>query len=171
MPIDGYWETASQGIYIAASTFRYQPVFYGTPIAEKHRFVSMAILVKNQRSAQEPSIYYDFHYINLIDSLGRRYAAPSTVMHLATPILGTTLSPGQYYSGQMIFDIPNDAVPAQLECNFANIDEYQSRFQQNLELRILPDYSSSVGTIPTRATTSVLIGIQFIDNTIHISSV
>jgi len=138
MPTDGYWETASQGIYIAASTFRYQATFYDTPIAEKYRFVSMAILVKNQRTAQEPAVYYDYRYINLIDTLGRRYAAASTAMHLETPILGTTLKPGELYGGQIIFAIPDDAVPAQIECNFANLDTYQSRFQQNLELRVWP---------------------------------
>ncbi len=138
MPTAGYWETSSQGIYIAASTFRYQETFYATPIAEKHRFVSMAILVKNQRTAQEPAVYYDYRYINLIDTLGRRYAAVSTAIHLATPILGTTLNPAELYSGQIIFAIPDDAVPAQIECNFANLDTYQSRFQQNLELRVWP---------------------------------
>ena len=138
MPVDGYWEHSSQGIYVATSTFRYQPTFYGTPIAEKHRFVSMAILVKNQRTSTEPSVYYDYRYINLIDTLGRRHAGPSTVMHLATPILGTTLAPGQFYSGQMIFDIPEDAIPAQLECSFANLDANQSRFQQTVELRVWP---------------------------------
>jgi len=138
MPTDGYWEQSTQGIYVATSTFRYQPTFYDTAIADKHRFVSMAILVKNQRASTEPSVYYDYRYINLIDTLGRRYAGTATVMHLATPILGTTLSPGQFYSGQMIFAIPDDAIPAQLECNFANLDTDQSRFQQSIELRVWP---------------------------------
>jgi hypothetical protein len=138
MPVDGYWEHSAQGVYVATSTFRYQTTFYDTPIAEKHRFVSMAILVKNQRAWTQPSIYYDYRYINLIDTLGRRYAGTATVMHLATPILGTTLKPGQFYSGQMIFDIPEDAIPAQLECNFANLDTDQSRFQQTVELRVWP---------------------------------
>jgi hypothetical protein len=138
MPTDGYWEAASKGIYIAAGTFRYQETFYETPIAEKHRFVSMAILVKNQRTAQEPAVYYDYRYINLIDTLGRRYAAAPTAMYLKTPILGTTLNPGELYSGQMIFAIPDDAIPAQIKCNFANLDTDQSRFQQNLELRVWP---------------------------------
>lgn len=138
MPVDGYWEHSAQGIYIAASTFRYQKLFYDTPIADKHRFVSMAILVKNQRKWPEAGVYYDYRYINLIDTLGRRYAATTTVMYLATPILGTTLNPGQFYGGQMIFDIPDDAIPAQLECNFANLDTNQSRFQQTIELRVWP---------------------------------
>jgi hypothetical protein len=138
MPVDGYWEHSAQGIYVATSTFRYQLTFYGTPIADDHRFVSMAILVKNQRASTEPGVYYDYRYINLVDTLGRRYAGTSTVMHLATPILGTTLNPGQFYSGQMIFDIPKDAIPAQIECNFANLDAYQSRFQQSIELRVWP---------------------------------
>jgi len=138
MPIDGYWEHSEQGIYVATSTIRYQPTFYDTPIPAKYRFVSMAILVKNQRASTEPSIYYDFRYINLIDTLGRRYAGPETVIHLATPILDTRLAPGQFYSGQMIFAIPEDAIPAQLECSFANLDTYQSRFQQSIELRVWP---------------------------------
>jgi hypothetical protein len=138
MPVDGYWEHSAQGIYVAASTFRYQKLFYDTPIADKRRFVSMAILVKNQRKWPEAGIYYDYRYINLIDTLGRRYAATTTVMYLATPILGTTLYPGQLYGGQMIFDIPDDAIPAQLECNFANLDTNQSRFQQTIELRVWP---------------------------------
>jgi len=138
MPVDGYWEQSKQGIYVATSTFRYQSTFYNTPIAEKHRFVSMAILVKNQRTSTEPGVYYDYRYINLIDTLGRRYAGTTTVMHIATPILGTTLNPGQFYSGQMIFDIPEDAIPAQIECNFANLDTDQTRFQQSIELRVWP---------------------------------
>ncbi len=138
MPVDGYWEQSKQGIYVATSTFRYQSTFYNTPIAEKHRFVSMAILVKNQRASTESGVYYDYRYINLIDTLGRRYAGTTTVMHIATPILGTTLNPGQFYSGQMIFDIPEDAIPAQIECNFANLDTDQSRFQQSIELRVWP---------------------------------
>lgn len=138
MPVDGYWDHSSQGIYVATSTFRYKNTFYATPIDAKHRFVSMAILVKNQRSSDESSVYYDYHYIYLIDTLGRRYAAASSAMHLATPIIGTTLNPGQLYSGQMIFDIPDDAIPAQIECNFANLDTFQSPFQQSIELRVWP---------------------------------
>ena len=138
MPVDGYWEHSAQGIYVAASTFRYQKKFYNTPIATNHRFVSMAILVKNQRELSGFGVYYDYRYINLIDTLGRRYAATTTVMHLATPILGTSLNPGQLYGGQMIFDIPEDAIPAQLECSFANLDSNQSRFQQTIELRVWP---------------------------------
>jgi hypothetical protein len=98
----------------------------------------MSVLVRNQRPADGAPIYYDFSYIFLKDLEGRRYQTSVLAHKLALPVRATTLKPGESAVGQLIYEIPIDTAPAQLEMNFANMDEWVSRWETTFELRTWP---------------------------------
>lgn len=138
MPNQGYWESSQLDVYLAMTDPLYLSVFYDKPAKTGFRFVTMSVLVRNQRSPNGTPFYYDFSYIFLKDLEGRRYETSVLAHKLALPVRGTILKPGESAVGQLIYEIPIDTAPAQLEMNFANMDEWISRWETTFELRTRP---------------------------------
>jgi hypothetical protein len=138
MPNQGYWESSQTDVYLAMTSPLYLSVFYDKPAKPGYRFITMSVLVRNQRPADGAPIYYDFSYIFLKDLEGRRYQTSVLAHKLALPVRATTLKPGESAVGQLIYEIPIDTAPAQLEMNFANMDEWVSRWETTFELRTWP---------------------------------
>lgn len=138
MPHHGYWESSQPDVYMAMVAPLYSPVFYDKVAKPGFRYITMSVLVRNQRPEGGAPIYYDFSYIFLKDLQGRRYATSILAHKLDTPIHSTTLKPGESAVGQLIYEIPIDTAPAQLEMNFANMDEWVSRWETTFELRTWP---------------------------------
>lgn len=138
MPRGGYWSTSNKGIYLATSTIEYHDEFWSVKAPRGYRFVSMTVLIKNQRNSNEAPVYLDYSYLALTDHIGVRSIAHPLAQRLTTPIQPAVVKPGEYVVGQIIFLMSTRTVPAQLEINLANLDENVSRFTQYIELRSHP---------------------------------
>lgn len=134
----GYWQTSSQGIQIAVSSFTYHEHFYSVLAKPYMKYVAFTLQVRNTRDSNDAAAYTDYSYIGLIDTDGNRYSASPMLKYLATPFVPTTVSPGGVVTGQLLFEVPYTTAPAQIEINIANLDSNVSRFGQTVELRIPP---------------------------------
>lgn len=138
MPQFGYWSTSNNGIYVATSTIRYQDEFWSIKAPKGYRFVSMTVLLRNERDRNADHIYIDYSYLSLIDHIGNRLLAYELSQQLDKPIQPVVIKPGETYVGQIIFLISDHTIPSQLEINIANLDAGISRFTQYIELRTPP---------------------------------
>jgi Domain of unknown function (DUF4352) len=136
MPQTGYWQSTSDGVYIATSSFGYLDYFYTVWAGKGQKYVTLTLLVKNARTQDQAPVYLDYSYVGLIDSDGMRYAPSEMTKYLATPFTPTTITPGSSVAGQLVFVVPTHAAPAQVEIQLANMDQYISRFVQVIELRV-----------------------------------
>ena len=137
MPI-GYWQTTSHDIQSAVSSFTYHDHFYSVRASQNMKYVAFTLQIKNMRNDNGAAVYVDYSYIGLIDIDGNRYNASPMLKYLATPFVPATVKPGTTFVGQLIFEIPYDTAPAQIELNMANLDSNVSRFDQTIELRVPP---------------------------------
>jgi hypothetical protein len=138
MPKFGYWSTSKDGIYVATSTIMYHDEFWSVKAPPGYRFVSMTVLIRNDRDKGGAPVYLDYSYLSLIDHIGTRVLAHELAQRLTTPIQPMVVTPGTAQVGQIIFLMSPRTVPAQLEINFANLDQSVSRFTQYIELRSYP---------------------------------
>jgi len=136
MPKTGYWQSASDGVYVATSSFGYLDYFYTVKAGKGQKYVTLTVLVKNERQEDQAPVYLDYSYIGLLDSDGMRYTPSEMTKYLATPFSPTTIAPGNSVAGQLVFVVPTHAAPAQLEIQLANMDQFISRFVQVIELRV-----------------------------------
>lgn len=135
-PASGYWHNASERIYVATSSFVYLDYFYVVWAGKGQKYITMTLLVKNERDVSQAPIYLDHSYVGLIDTDGVRYESSDMTKYLTTPFGPTTIYPGEQVAGQLIFVVPNHVAPAQIEIQLANLDQYTSRFVQVIELRV-----------------------------------
>jgi hypothetical protein len=138
MPQSGYWDSTRNDIYVATSTIIYLDEFWSVRAPDGYRFVSLTVLINNRRQAGLAPVYLDYAYTALIDNTGVRVPAHPLTQRLALPILPGTVAPQTAHAGQLIFLIPDDHTPAQLEINWANLDQFVSRDRQYIELRTYP---------------------------------
>ena len=138
MPQFGYWSTSKDGIYVATSTIEYHDEFWSVKAPPGYRFVSMTVMIRNDRESSGAPVYLDYSYLALIDHIGVRMLSHELAQRLTTPIQPAVVKPGMTYAGQVIFLMSPRTVPAQLEINFANLDQSMSRFTQYIELRSYP---------------------------------
>lgn len=134
----GYWQTSSQGIQIAVSSFTYHEYFYSVLAKPYMKYVAFTLQVNNMRPSNQAAAYLDYSYIGLVDMEGNRYSASPMLKYLATPFVPITVNPGTAVAGQLIFEVPYDTAPAQIEINIANLDGAVSRFGQTIEIRVPP---------------------------------
>lgn len=135
-PTVGYWQNSSDRIYVASSSFVYLDYFYVVWAGKGQKYIAVTVLVKNEREAGEASVYLDHSYVGLIDTDGMRYSSSTMTKYLAQPFGPTTIHPGEQVAGQLIFVVPSNVAPAQIEIQLANMDQYTSRFVQVIELRV-----------------------------------
>jgi hypothetical protein len=134
----GYWQTSHQSVQIAVSSFTYHEYFYSVRAHKNMKYVAFTMQISNMRTESQTAVYLDHSYVSLIDVAGNRYAASPMLKYLAMPFSPTSINAGTSVAGQLIFEIPYDTVPAQIEVNFANLDSHISRFGQIVELRVAP---------------------------------
>lgn len=134
----GYWQTSSQGIQVAVSSFTYHEYFYSVVAKPYMKYVAFTLQVSNMRPGNQAAAYLDYSYIGLVDLDGNRYSASPMLKYLATPFAPITVNPGTAVAGQLLFEVPYDTAPAQIEINVANLDGNVSRFGQTIELRVPP---------------------------------
>lgn len=137
MPM-GYWQTSNTGITFAVSSFTYHDYFYSVRANDNMKYVALTLQISNTRQADQAPVYIDYSYIGLIDINGNRYSASPMLKYLATPFEPRIVNPGDSYAGQLLFEIPYDTAPGQIELNLANLDSGISRFGHTIELRIPP---------------------------------
>jgi hypothetical protein len=138
MPFNGFWQTSTQGMTFAVSTFRYTDSFYSIPAPVNHKWVTFTVLIKNNREYGQPAVYVDYTYITILDLEGNRHVVAPHVEKLDLPFPPSTIEPQTHVVGQMLMAIPIDTGIAQIEFNGANMDQYISRFSHMLELRVAP---------------------------------
>ena len=138
MPQHGYWDSVSDDIYVATSTIRYHDEFWSVRAPNGYRFVSMTVLIHNRRSIGHHPIYLDYSYFAVIDHTGMRTPADPLAQRLVLPVQPISIPPQATHVGQLIFLVPIENIPAQLEINWANLDQYISRNRQYIELRTYP---------------------------------
>lgn len=138
MPKHGYWDSARNDVYVATSTITYLDEFWSVRAPEGYRFVSLTVLINNRRQLGDAAFYLDYSYTALIDHTGVRVPAHPLTQRLVLPVLPKTIAPQATHVGQLIFLIPDTHIPAQLEINWANFDQYLSRDRQYIELRTYP---------------------------------
>lgn len=134
----GYWQTASQGLQLAVSSFTYHEYFYSVRASKNMKYVALTLQISNTRASNQAAVYLDHSYISLIDIDGNRYAASPMLKYLTTPFSPSTINPSTSIAGQLIFEVPYDTAPAQIEVNLANLDSNISRFGHIVELRVAP---------------------------------
>ncbi|MFZ9857976.1 MAG: hypothetical protein ACO3F2_06545 [Roseiflexaceae bacterium] len=138
MPQHGYWDAYHDDIYVATSTILYLDEFWSVRAPSGYRFVSLTILINNRRDTSGAPLYLDYSYIALIDHTGVRAPAHPLSQRLVLPVNPSRIMPQSQSVGQLVFLLPDDHIPAQLEFNWANLDQYVSRDRQYIELRSYP---------------------------------
>lgn len=138
MPVAGYWEHSSAGVYIAVGSFKYLKTYYSYEAPFRKRFVVCSLTIANTRGAGDIDIYVDRTNITLTDIDGRTINAMTGSDDLAQALQATRLAPGQRAGGQIAFMIDEYAAPGQLTVSVANMDAYLSRVDQTIELRVWP---------------------------------
>jgi hypothetical protein len=136
MPKSGYWQASADSVYVATSSFAYLDYFYTVWAGNGQKYVALTLLIKNDREAPRAPVYLDYSYISVIDTDGKRYSPSTLTKYLTTPFGPTTVNPGTSVAGQLVFVVPTNAAPAQIEIQLANLDQYTSRFVQVIELRV-----------------------------------
>jgi hypothetical protein len=129
----GFWTTTSEGITLAAGSFRYQSQIRYWTATNAKKYVIFAITVRNDRPRGESSVQYNNHRFTLIDLEGRSYSHASETYGMSDYQSSTDVYPGTRAGGAIAFEIPANTAPAQL------IYEY-SRYEPliTLELRTYP---------------------------------
>jgi hypothetical protein len=138
MPPKGYWQSSADGIYVAVGSFRYLKSYYGADAPEKQRYVTLSITIKNTRAPGDKNIYVDRTNFTMIDLDGRESAASLGSDDLNLPLQAIELAPGEKTGGQLVFLIHKYSAPAQIIISVANMDDYLSRVNQTVELRVWP---------------------------------
>jgi hypothetical protein len=138
MPPKGYWQSSADGVYLAVGSFRYLRSYYGADAPDKQRFVTLSITVKNTRGPDGKNIYIDRTNFTMIDLDGRESAASLGSDDLSLPLQAIELAPGEKTGGQLVFLIHKYSAPAQIIVSVANMDDYLSRVDQTIELRVWP---------------------------------
>lgn len=138
MPQHGYWDTVHDDVYVATSTFVYLDEFWSVRAPAGYRFVSLTVLINNRRQSDAAALYIDYSYAALIDHTGVRVPAHPLAQRLVLPIRPTQIAPQKTTVGQLVFLLPDTHIPAQLEINWANLDQYISRDRLHIELRSYP---------------------------------
>jgi|GEM_PF-2162707 len=138
MPPSGYWQSSAQGVYIAVGSFRYLQSYYGADPPLNQRFVTLSVTIKNTRGPDGKNIYIDRTNFTMIDIDGRVTTALISSDDLTSPLQATELAPGEKAGGQLVFLIHKYSAPAQIIVSSANMDDYLSRVNQTIELRVWP---------------------------------
>ena len=138
MPVVGFWQHHASGLKFAATDFRYLDSFYSIPAPEGKKWLTFTVLIQNQRAGDQAPVYIDHSYIAVIDLEGNRHTAAAPIRKLDLPVVPTTVYPGGQMVGQMLLLIPEGTGVAQVEFNGANLDQYVSRFNTVMEIRVAP---------------------------------
>ena len=138
MPPKGYWQNSADGVYLAVGSFRYLTNYYGADAPDKQRFVTLSVTIKNTRAPDGKNIYIDRTNFTMMDLDGRQTTALLGSDDLSLPLQATELAPGEKMGGQLVFLIHKYSAPAQIIVSVANMDEYLSRVNQTIELRVWP---------------------------------
>ena len=138
MPPKGYWQSSADGVYLAVGSFRYLPNYYGADAPEKQKYVTLSVTIKNTRGPDGKNIYVDRTNFTLIDLDGKQTNALLGSDDLNLPMQAIELAPGEKIGGQLVFLIGKYSAPAQIIVSVANMDDYLSRVNQTIELRVWP---------------------------------
>ncbi len=138
MPPKGYWQSNADGVYLAVGSFHYLKNYYGADAPEKQKYVTLSVTIKNTRAPGSKNIYVDRTNFTMIDLDGKTHNALLGSDDLNLPMQATELAPGETIGGQLVFLIGIYSAPAQITVSVANLDDYLSRVNQTLELRVWP---------------------------------
>lgn len=138
MPPKGYWQSNADGVYIAVGSFHFLKNYYGADAPEKQKYVTLSVTIKNTRAPGSKNIYVDRTNFTMIDLDGKQTTALLGSDDLNLPVQATELAPGEAIGGQLVFMIGKYSAPAQIVISVANMDDYLSRVNQTLELRVWP---------------------------------
>ncbi|MFN5058910.1 MAG: DUF4352 domain-containing protein [Chloroflexota bacterium] len=110
----GFWTTTSDGITLAAGSFRYQSQISYWDASNAKKYVIFAITVRNDRPRGDSSVLYNNYRFTLIDLEGRSYSHASETYSMPDYQSSTDVYPGTRAGGAIAFEIPSNTAPAQI---------------------------------------------------------